>query len=165
MTHPPAQINCVSLKNKFMIYPSRGRSRRNVVGTEVQQPMSLVNKSIKPRGWKKGQSGNSKGRPKGAKDKISRVVARRVLEAAVRDVAGAAADRAAKSLTPLGFMESVLRTPSQYPFAARAWAAEHAAPYLHRKMPIAIEGGDKDKPIRTQAEILFYLPKNKREKV
>ena len=105
--------------------------------------MSLVKKATKPRGFKPGVSGNPKGRPRGAKDKIPRAAAKRVLEAAMREAAGKAADRKAKDLTPLGFMEAVLRTPSEYPFPARAWAAEKAAPYLHKKMPIAIEGTAK----------------------
>jgi Family of unknown function (DUF5681) len=105
--------------------------------------MSLVKKAVNPGGFKPGVSGNPKGRAKGSKDKISRIAAKRVLEAALRDAAGKTADKDAKTLTPLGFMENVLRTPSAYPFSARQWAAEHAAPYLHRKMPIAIEGGDK----------------------
>jgi hypothetical protein len=110
------------------------------------QLMSLVRKEAKPHGFQKGKSGNPAGKKPGTKNKVSIVAARRVLEAAVRDARGKAVDRAAKDLTPLGFMEAVLRTPSEYPFAARSWAAKEAAPYLHRKMPIAIEGGDK--PIR-----------------
>ena len=105
--------------------------------------MSLVKKASRPSGFQKGVSGNPAGMKPGTKHKVSKVAARRVLEAAVRDAQGKAADRAAKNLTPLGFMEAVLRTPSEYPFAARSWAAKEAAPYLHRKMPIAIEGTDK----------------------
>ena len=50
-------------------------------------------------------------------------------------------DKAAAKLTPLDFMIEVLRHPSRYPFVARQWAAQQAAPYVHRKMPTAIEGG------------------------
>lgn len=110
--------------------------------------MALVTKAIGGHrgGFVKGKSGNPAGKKPGTKNKVSKVTARRVLEAAVRDAQGKAADRAAKGLTPLGFMEAVLRTPSEYPFAARSWAAKEAAPYLHRKMPIAIDGGE-GKPI------------------
>jgi hypothetical protein len=30
---------------------------------------------------------------------------------------------------------------------AKMWAANAAAPYIHRRMPIGIEGGDRDKPL------------------
>ena len=30
---------------------------------------------------------------------------------------------------------------------AKQWAAQNAAPYLHRRMPIALEGGDGNKPL------------------
>lgn len=32
--------------------------------------------------------------------------------------------------------------------AKRAWAAEKAAPYVHRRMPLAIEGGDPRRPLQ-----------------
>ena len=51
-----------------------------------------------------------------------------------------------QELTPLEFMLNVLRAPGDYPFAARQWAAKEAAPYVHKRMPIAIEGGEV--PIR-----------------
>ena len=108
--------------------------------------MSLIKKATRPSGFQKGKSGNPAGMKPGTKHKVSKVAARRVLEAAIRDAQGKVADKDAKALTPLGFMENVLRTPSAYPFAARQWAAHEAAPYLHRKMPIAIDGGE-GKPI------------------
>lgn len=49
-------------------------------------------------------------------------------------------------LTPIELFISVCRDES-VPLEARIDAANKAAPYMHRKMPIAIEGGDVSKPI------------------
>ena len=49
-------------------------------------------------------------------------------------------------LTPLMFMLEVLGNPKNS-FSRRSWAAEKAAPYVHRKMPIAVEGGDPTRPV------------------
>jgi hypothetical protein len=43
-------------------------------------------------------------------------------------------------------MTEVLRQPSAYPFVARQWAAKEAAPYVHRKMPVAVELVDDGSP-------------------
>lgn len=94
--------------------------------------MSLCKAPTKPRGFPKGKSGNPKGRGKGVKDR--RTLAR---EAGI-DTSG---------LTPLEFMLQVLRNPKSYNKEDRKWAADKAAPYIHRKMPIALEGGDPRKPI------------------
>lgn len=42
---------------------------------------------------------------------------------------------------PLEFMLAIL-TADDVTMEDRKWAAMHAAPYCHRKMPIAIEGGE-----------------------
>lgn len=78
--------------------------------------------------WKKGTSGNPKGRPKGAKSR--RTIGRE---------SGIAA-AATAGLSPLQFMLEVLRNPKNYSLADRKWAAKEAAPYVHRKMPIEVEG-------------------------
>lgn len=51
------------------------------------------------------------------------------------------------AVTPLDFMMATLMSP-EVTFEQRMWAAEKAAPYMHRKMPLAIEGGDPSKPLR-----------------
>jgi len=58
------------------------------------------------------------------------------------------------NLMPLDFALQVLRTPSKYPFAARQWATHEALPYLHKKMPVAIEmvGNDIPQPIKITIE-------------
>jgi len=102
-----------------------------------------------------GHFGNGRPNPKppnrkGIKNKRNQVPGLRILEATRKErnaekvaaiKAGRKLDAAAKDLTPLGFMEEVLRRPSEYPTAARMWAAKEAAPYIHRKQPIAIETG------------------------
>lgn len=49
-------------------------------------------------------------------------------------------------ITPLQFFLSLLRDPKT-PIEYKIRAAKEAAPYMHRKMPISIEGGDPRKPI------------------
>lgn len=79
-------------------------------------------------GWKKGQSGNPKGRPKGRKSR--------------RTLAREAAEKL--GMTPLEYMLKTLNGSSKlYSKRDRQWAAEKAIPYTNRRMPIAIEGGDK----------------------
>jgi len=56
-------------------------------------------------------------------------------------------DLAARTgITPLEFLMSVLRDPNAK-FIYKVECAKVAAPYMHRRMPIAIEGGDPTKPI------------------
>lgn len=52
-----------------------------------------------------------------------------------------------KAVTPLDYMLATLVHPSSSK-ADRQWAAEKAAPFMHRKMPLAIEGGDPQRPLR-----------------
>lgn len=78
----------------------------------------------KPRGnpkWVKGQVTNPKGRPKGVKNKFT--------------LAKIAAE---SGELPLMYMLRVMRD-SEHSVELRLQAAQAAAPYLHRKMPIGIE--------------------------
>lgn len=88
-------------------------------------------------GFKPGKSGNPNGRPKGARSKITMLTEKQRIELAQRT-----------GITPLEFLMSVLRDPAA-PFDYKVECAKIASPYLHRKMPIAIEGGDPTKPLIT----------------
>ncbi len=56
-----------------------------------------------------------------------------------------AAAQAGAIITPLGFFLQTLTDPRSS-WKRKAWAADKAAPYLHRRMPLAIDGGE-GKPI------------------
>ena len=94
------------------------------------------------------KQGNPGGRPKGAKDKIKHAMLKRIAQQAVDG----------KKILPLDFMLDTLNDRNAS-WKRRAWAADRAAVYLHRKMPIAIEGGDKDRPlVFATASMLEGLP-------
>src|SRR3989304_5021784 len=86
------------------------------------------------RGPKPG--GKKGGRQKGAKNRMSMQMMIEMAEAQKR----------AAPLSPLEFMLQVLGN-EQESFARRAWAAKKAPPYVHRRMPLAIEGGDPTRPV------------------
>jgi hypothetical protein len=104
-------------------------------------------RKFKPRGkpWPKGVSGNPKGCPKGIPRKKP---------ASKRELRRQAI--AASGLTPLEFLLSVVRDAEVH-MDYRINAAKAAAPYVHRKMPIAIDGGDPNKPIVFEASALQGL--------
>jgi hypothetical protein len=53
---------------------------------------------------------------------------------------------------------SILRDP-RASLRSKVDAAKAAAPYMHAKMPISIQGGDQDKPIRLEAGAFAKLNK------
>ena len=79
--------------------------------------------------FQKGQVANPKGRPKGSKNKKDEMIANLTQQA----IDG--------GLTPLDFFLSNLRNEG-LPLGFRHENAKAAAPYCHRKMPIAIENAD-----------------------
>jgi hypothetical protein len=82
------------------------------------------------------------GRPKGSRERP---------RATMKGLNQVAMEQARKTaLTPLEFMLQILGNPKNS-FAKRAWAAQTAAPYIHKRMPIAIEGGDPTRPIMIAA--------------
>lgn len=79
--------------------------------------------------FQKGQVANPNGRPKGSRNKVS-VVIEKLTEEAIKG-----------GIMPLDFFLSNLRNETM-PLGFRYENAKAAAPYLHRKMPIAIENAD-----------------------
>lgn len=80
-------------------------------------------------GFVKGQSGNPAGRPKGSRNRKD-IIAEQLTQQAISE-----------GLMPLDFFLSVMRS-DEFPMGMRFEAGKAAAPYVHRKMPIAIENGD-----------------------
>lgn len=79
---------------------------------------------------------NRSGRPRGAQDKLRTKMLARICEQSAEG----------KQLLPLEYMLQVLNDPKSSK-GDRQWAANAAAPYIHRRMPIGIEGGDPKRPI------------------
>lgn len=96
--------------------------------------------------FQKGQSGNPKGKPRGAQGKAT---LRREAEIA------------AAGLTPLQFMLTVLRN-DEATSEDRKWAAQNAAPYVHPKLATVQHQGDKDNPLNviTTIERVIVRPEN-----
>lgn len=95
-------------------------------------------KNLKPfkKGNPDGRAGN-----KGSKSKwaIISEEARRQLAARI-------------GITPLEFLMSLLRDDNT-PIELKIRAAVECAPYMHRRMPIAIEGGDKPLTVIDPAQL------------
>lgn len=118
--------------------------------------------TTKKKGPKKGgPSPNPAGRPKGIVTKLSQgrqfvkdQMAKRAAEEAAQDALNEATNGpqprkprynyVPKGTTPLEYMNMVLCGDGQeFSKIDRMWASQQAAPYMHRKMPIAIEGTGK----------------------
>lgn len=77
--------------------------------------------------FKKGQSGNPRGRPPGMLAQANQYTARERVELVERT-----------GMSPLQFLLSVMIDPDEAK-ATRVEAAKAAAPYVHRKMPTMVE--------------------------
>jgi hypothetical protein len=123
--------------------------------------------------WKRGKSGNPKGRPKGAKNRITeakiKIIARTgmmpldFLTAVYRDELY---DRYISEMMPDGRTMSYRPAPNakriKVGLPQRIVAATNAAPYVHRKMPIGVEVTDKNQRL-VLAQRLAELPSEQLE--
>lgn len=91
-------------------------------------------------GFQKGQVANPNGRPVGSRNKKD-IIAENLTKQAITE-----------GLMPLDFFLSCLRNP-ELPLAFRHDNAKAAAPYVHRKMPIAIENLDAPFRVLDMAEL------------
>ena len=101
--------------------------------------MALQKPPKSKRGPPKGVSGNPLGRPKGIKD--CRTIRKENISKLMGDK---------KSITPLEFFQNVLDADDM-PMNYKVDAAKNMMPYVHRKMPVAVEmlgGGEDPKPIK-----------------
>jgi hypothetical protein len=108
--------------------------------------------AIASTSYKSGQSGNPNGRPRGT------IAYRDLLtaedRARIADVAGC---------TPLQFLLSVMLDKDGAPLSTRLEAAKVAAPYMHRRMPIAVELPNQ--PTQVDMAKLLALPRAEREQL
>ena len=86
--------------------------------------------------FRKGQSGNPAGRPKGSPNKVTARRERQIAET---------------GLTPLGYMLQVLRD-EKADDGDRKWAAGNAAPYVHPRIQPIVYRGDDGKPVDDDVE-------------
>lgn len=92
--------------------------------------------------WKKGQSGNPAGPPKGYRKRATKKLAK---------------EMAAKhGIMPVDFLLGEMRAAKNNK-VLRVRCAESAAPYLHRRMPIGIDGGEGKPLTLVNAEALAKL--------
>jgi hypothetical protein len=104
--------------------------------------------------FKKGNPGGP-GRPRGSADEAKIRV--RILQQLDREQQQIATDGRRK-MSPLEFLVWVSQN-EDVRLATRIDAAKATLPYLHRKMPIAVEGGDPTKPIVLSPDVVRGMSK------
>src|SRR6266478_6562150 len=114
-------------KRRVKYLPPKIKKKKNKVPKKKLDPEKYAKKIANLRPWKKGQSGNPRGRP--LEYRVSKHTEAELKEIATR-----------YGITPLEFMVACIRDETQS-MAFRLDAAATAAPYMHRRMPIGIDNG------------------------
>lgn len=102
-----------------------------------------LQKKVNGRGAKKGDVRNPNGRPVGSKNRRT-IMKEQIAAGLVR-----------QGITPLEFFQNVLEAENM-PLSFKMDAAKQMFPYVHRKMPVAVEMiGEGDAPLPTKVVIEF----------
>lgn len=149
------------------VLKTRRKHKRKAKRLTEEQLGTSVNEYLKPKARRQGSSGRSKttqfkeGAANPKKRKTEKPIPTPEQAEALHSLGTPSAAQRRKKpseeeqrslaqrtgLTPLEYLVYLLRDP-KIPLGIKIEAAKAAAPYMHKRMPIAIESSDANKPIR-----------------